>query len=209
MAELSGKVGAIYAAYGAGTLVENASVTLSGGEKQLTTNKNVIVSKVTVAIDGLVPISNAWYCTVRGLLVVTDGGSDEVFATYRYWTEGTYGNADKIGIVGGFFNWSINLVGDAIETTDKSDSGHRTYIAGLKGWNGSAEKHWLTTPLLDFIGDILIIKFLIDTTGDVADELRYEGIGVITGHGITSAVDTLVNESISFQGSSVLTYEST
>jgi len=122
-----------------------------------------------------------------------DGVGDLVWTTYAY----------EVGQVAGFFGWNFSKVGDALETTDYSDAGHRTYIAGLKGWNGSAERHWLTEEPLEWINTKLIIKFYVDKTGD----LRYEGIGIITGHGVTSAVETLVNESLSFQGDSVLTYE--
>jgi len=120
------------------------------------------------------------------------------------WTCHSY---SEVGQVAGFFNWSFSKVGDALETTDYSDAGHRTYIAGLKGWTGSAEKHWITEVPLDWIGTLLIIKLYVDNI--VSPTLRYEGWGVIVGHGVTSAVDTLVNESLSFQGDSVLTYEST
>jgi len=120
------------------------------------------------------------------------------------WTCHSY---SEVGQVAGFFNWSFNKVGDALETTDYSDAGVRTYIAGLKGWTGSAEKHWITEVPLDWIGTLLIIKLYVDNV--TSPTLRYEGWGVIVGHGVTSAVDTLVNESLSFQGDSVLTYEST
>lgn len=107
--------------------------------------------------------------------------------------------------VAGFFSWAISKVADALETTDYSDAGQRTYVPGLKGWTGSAEKHWITEDPLEWEGTKLIIKFYVDKTGT----LRYEGIGIVTGHGVTSAVDTLVNESLSFQGDGILTYEST
>lgn len=205
MAELSGKIGAIYAASGAGTAVDNEAVVLVGGVKSLA-NTNVIVSKVTSDIAGLVPITKSWYCTIQGSLVVTGGGTDTVYVTYAWWVAGTYGVAGEIGIVAGFFSWKADQKADALETTDYSDGGVRTYrVVGLKGWSGSAERHWLTELPLGWIGTLLVIKLYLD----VGNTMRYEGWGVITGDGVTSAVDTLVNESISFQGSGVLTYEST
>lgn len=266
MAEKVGKIGAVYAASGAGVAVANESVVLVGGVKSLA-NTNVLVSKVTSDAGGATPITKSWYCTVKGSLNVTDGGTDTVYVTYKYWRAGTYGKGSRsiwvketgyslddivipttendfyykcttagtsgtdeptwntvdgettedptgdtliwttyayeVGQVAGFFGWGIDKVGDALETTDYSDAGHRTYISGLKGWTGSAERHWLTEEPLEWINTKLIVKFYVD----VSNTLRYEGWGLVIGHGVTSTVDTLVNESLSFQGDSVLTYE--
>ena len=206
MAELSGKIGAIYATYGAGTAVSNEAVVLVAGVKSLA-HTNVIVSKVTSDAGGTTPITKAWYCTVKGSLVVSNGGTATVYVTYKWWTAGTYGVANQIGVVAGFFGWGADQKGEPLQTTDYSDVGVRTYIPGLKGWTGSAEKHWITEVPLEWVGTKLIIKLYLDNVA--SPTLRYEGIGIITGHGVTSTVETLVNESLSFQGDSVLTYEDT
>ena len=363
MTAKAGKLGAVYAAYGAGIDVANESRTLSGGVISLV-NTNVLVSKVTSDADGLIPITNAYYCTVKGSLVVSDGGSTTVYVTYKYWNDLDYekvtgediafvdgggsddtitsvaeafgafaigdvitisgsasnnkivtltgasvgtltvptgtltaedageevtietkligyekvtgediafvdggeGSADSItsetagafncfaigdiitisgsadnnitttvvtiagetitiatalltgeltgetvtieinlvGPVCGFFGWSADNVCDMLPTTDYCDNGHKTYIAAVKGWTGSAERHWLTEDVLEWIGDNLIIKFYID----VDNSLRYEGWVFVDAHSVTSAVDTLVNESINFQGDGILSYES-
>ena len=110
-----------------------------------------------------------------------------------------------VGQVCGFFNWGANNVCDILETTDFCDAGVRTYIAALKGWEGSAEKHWLTEENLDWIGDNLIIKFYID----VDNTMRYEGWVIVDSHSITSSVDTLVDESLNFKGDGILSRETT
>jgi hypothetical protein len=266
LTEKAGKVGAIYACSGDGIDVANETVVLVGGVKSLA-NTNVLVSKVTSDAGGTTPITKAWYCTVKGSLVVDDGGNDTVYVTYKYWRDGTYGDGSRsdwvgttayalndivlpttrnnfyykcttagtsgtteptwnttdggttadgtgtlvwttyayeVGQVAGFFNWNTNNVCDILETTDYGDSGHKTYIAALKGWTGSAERHFLTEENLDWITDNLIIKFYIDTS----NSLRYEGWAIVDSHNITSAVDTLVNESLNFKGDSILNYES-
>ena len=205
MAEKAGKIGSVHACYGSGIDVANESVTLVAGVKSLA-YANVLVSKVTSDAGGANPITKAYYCTVAGSLVVTDGGTDTVYVTYTYWVAGTFGTAGEVGQVAGFFNWSVNNVSDVLETTDYSDVGIRTYIAALKGWEGSAERHFLTEENLDWIGKQLIIKFYIDN--DSSPTLRYEGWVIVNSHSVTSAVDTLVNESLSFKGDSVLSYES-
>lgn len=206
ISEKSGKVGAVFACSGDGVAVANEEVILAAGVESLV-NTNVLVSKVTSDDAGNNPITKAYYCTVAGSLVVTDGGTDTVYVTYTYWVAGTFGTAGEIGQVAGFFSWSVNNISDVLETTDYSDVGIRTYIAALKGWEGSAERHFLTEENLDWIGEQLIIKFYIDN--DSSPTLRYEGWVIVNSHSVTSAVDSLVNESLSFKGDSVLSYEST
>jgi len=265
LTEKAGKLGAIYATYGDGIDKANEEVALTAGVGSLA-NTNVLVSAV-LKTNGGDPITKAYYCTVKGSLVVADGGTDTVYVTYKYWNEGVYAHKDaiewtasteksvgdrvlpttendyyyectvagtsggtepaawgttvggetsdnditwtchsysEVGVVCGFFNWSADNVCDILETTDYCDDGHKTYIAALKGWTGSAERHWLTEEVLEWIGDNLIIRFYVDE----ANDLRYEGWVIVDGHSITSAVDTLVNESLSFQGDSILNYES-
>ena len=265
MTAKAGKLGAVYAAYGAGIDITNEPVTLDAGVVSLT-NTNVLVSKVTSDAGGTIPITKAWYCTVKGSLVVSDGGTDEVWVTYKYWNEGVYAHKDaiewtaeavkvvgdrvypttetlfyyecttggtsgatepewettvggtqvdgtvtwtchsysEIGQVCGFFSWRADNVCDMLPTTDYCDDGHKTYIAAVKGWTGSAERHWLTEEVLEWIGDNLIIRFYVDESSD----LRYEGWVIVNTHGISSATDTLVNESLGFQGDGILSYES-
>ena len=363
MTEKAGKLGAIFACRGAGIEIENESVTLVGGVKSLA-HSNVLVSKVATNAGGTTLTTKKYSCTVKGSLVVADGGSTTVYVTYKYWNDLDYekvtgediafvdgggsddtitsvaeafgafaigdvitisgsasnnkivtltgasvgtltvptgtltaedageevtietkligyekvtgediafvdggeGSADSItsetagafncfaigdiitisgsadnnitttvvtiagetitiatalltgeltgetvtieinlvGPVCGFFGWSADNVCDMLPTTDYCDNGHKTYIAAVKGWTGSAERHWLTEEVLEWIGDNLIIKFYID----VDNSLRYEGWVFVDAHSVTSAVDTLVNESINFQGDGILSYES-
>jgi len=361
MTKKAGKLGAIFACRGAGIEIENESVTLVGGVKPLA-HSNVLVSKVATNAGGTTLTTKKYYCTVKGSLVVEEGGSTTVYVTYKYWNDLDYekvtgediafvdgGGSDdtitsvadafgafaigdvitisgsasnnkvvtltgasvgtltvatgtltaedagesvtietkligyekvtgediafvdndgagdtitsvaeafgcfaigdiititgsasnnitttivaveagiitvatalltdeiageavtiEINLVGpvcGFFSWGADNVCDMLPTTDYCDNGHKTYIAAVKGWTGSAERHWLTEDVLEWIGDNLIIKFYID----VDNSLRYEGWVFVDAHSVTSAVDTLVNESINFQGDGILSYES-
>ena len=271
MAEKSGKIGAVYAAYGDGIDVANESVTLVAGVKSLA-NTNVLVSKVTSDAGGNTLIAKAWYCTVAGSLVVEGGETDTVYVTYKYWNDGVYAHKDaidwtastakevgdrilpttpndyyyevevgndgttsdtepvtwgttvggttvdggvtwtchsysEVGQVSGFFSWGFDHKCDMLETTDYGDSGHRTYIAALKGWIGNAERHWLTEEDVDWENTKLVIKFYVDN--DSSPTLRYESWGICSGHSVSSGVDALINESLTFQGDSVLIYENT
>ncbi len=112
--------------------------------------------------------------------------------------------------VGGFYNWTLSLTADALETTNFSGStGNRTYIPGLKGWTASAEKHFLTTNnVVDSTGrpwwnSTVEIRFFTKyvASPSASDQSQYfRGDTVVTGIDQTTPVDTLVTQSVSLQG---------
>ena len=111
----------------------------------------------------------------------------------------------------GFYNWSLSYTCDTLETTDFDDStGGRSYIAGLTGWTATADKHFLTSnnEVDDWIGEAreirLFTKYVASpSTGNPA--YYFDGDTVVTGLDMTTPVDALINQSISFQGDKALT----
>lgn len=221
MSEKTGKVGAFYATSGTGQLIGEEAQTLKA-QGTWTTQKNVIVEKVFVASGTTVEWSR-WYCTPMGRLIVEDAGATAAIKIkYRYWREeGLKGTASGfIKQYGGFFNWSIDQIADVVDATAFEDSGHRVFLATLDGWTGTAERHWVDKGLFVAIGSEtikpkIIAKFYVDdldtakgigSDSDTGD--RYEGYCIVTGLSPGQAVDTLLNESLSFQGTAQLTYES-
>ena len=94
-------------------------------------------------------------------------------------------------------NWTMSLVGDALETTnfDVATSG-RTYIPGLKGWSGSFECNYSTGNTV-VPGDTgTIICRSSTATGGV-----FTGSIVVTGMDVATPVDGIVSQSYTFQGS--------
>ena len=156
-----------------------------------------IARSVTIKVAGTAVAENTYILTPSGTLTFnTAPAAVAITATYDYYV---------VIQTTGFFNWSFDHACDVLETTDYGDSGHRTYMAALKGWTGSAGRHWLTTETMDgWLATERIVKFFTDESSD--PQLRYEGWAIITGDSVTSAVDTLVNESLSFQGCGILTY---
>jgi len=108
------------------------------------------------------------------------------------------GSITCTGLVAGVKSWNLNLVGDALETTDYEDAGVRTYAVGLKGWTGSCEANWdVANHALD-VGDL--IEDLIFTI--VATTTKYTGaFAIVTGISVSSPVEGLVTMSVTFQGS--------
>lgn len=97
--------------------------------------------------------------------------------------------------------WTLNLVGDALETTNFDDSsGSRTYIPGLKGWSGSFDCFYSTgnTLVPGSTGTTIILGTSTGKTG------VWKGTALITGMDVTTPRDGLVTQSYSFQGSGTL-----
>jgi len=140
MTEKAGKLGAIYATYGDGIDVANEEVTLIAGVGSLA-HTNVLVSKVTSDAGGTTPITKAYYCTVKGSLVVANGGSDTVYVTYKYWNEGVYAHKDAA-------TWQADHayeVGDRVLPTTPNDYYYEV-AAGNDGTSDSTEPSpWGTT----------------------------------------------------------------
>ena len=222
--EKSGKVGGFYATSGTGHLVTAESGTLATNFHQLD-HKNVMVTSVYKNKQGTGAEFTRWYCTPMGKLTIKDAAATGTFSvTYRWYSEEgePWADTGSIKKYGGFFNWSLDYTCDAIEITDFSSSGHREYIAGLDGWAATADQYWVDTGIealrrRQSVGSntYIIAKFYVNdiTTAkgtqsgsDTGD--RYEGWCLITGLSPSVAIDTVVQQSLSFQGTSIITYES-
>ncbi len=221
MAEIAGKVGAFYATSGVGTEQASESHTLSTNFAWLS-HKNVLVTNVYVGSTTGGAEFPRWYCTPRGKLTIIGTAATASFnAKYRWWAEeGETGSSHGIVMQrGGFFNWSMDNTCDVVEVTDFDDSGVKQYIPTLTGWTAAAERHWITGEGAGLKGKMgsgvaMIVKFYVnddDTskgTASASDEgQRYEGYAHLTGLSPSTAVDTLTNESLTFQGTGRLSYE--
>ena len=222
MAELSGENGAVY--YNeeltdpgtSGTLVFSTGKTITscGGDLDFETEGYVAGMLVTVS-GCTTSTGNNRIFTVStvssGVLTV----SEAVTAAAPEAAEVTFTEAEPGIPVLGFYNWSLSYTGDALETTDFDDSsGGRTYIPGLTGWTATAEKHFLTAnnEVDDWVGETcelrLFLNYVAETTGapSTGNTSQYwNGDTVVTGLDMTTPVDALINQSISFQGDRALT----
>jgi predicted secreted protein len=111
-------------------------------------------------------------------------------------------------------NFSIEQTSDTIETTTMGKD-VRTYLKGMSSWSGSADVYFdeAQTSTSTFMpaltgnsvgGTPVTLKAYVkdDATNDVA----FTGTVVITGFTVNSAMDGVVEASISFQGSDTLSF---
>ena len=124
--------------------------------------------------------------------------------------------------VGGGFNWTLNVVGDAHQTTnfDNSSGGH-SFIGGLTSWSGTFDKHWLTSSNRvshyrsasstggSWMGStgikVRLFTKYVATPSTGSPSQYFSGNVTITGIDHNTPVDALIDQSISFQGQSLLT----
>jgi predicted secreted protein len=155
---------------------------------------------ITVKVDGTEQALGTYLHTVSGALVFSTapGDTEDITVTYDYYA---------ITQLGGFFNWSITQAANPLDKTDFQSAGWKEFLLGLKEWSASAERHWLTDEsLAAYIGVTKIIKLFCDANSD--PQLRWEGWAIVTGLNPSVGVDTIINESLSFQGTGQLSYES-
>lgn len=157
---------------------------------------------ITVKVAGTALATSAYTHTVSGKVTCASApaGAAAVIAIYDEYA---------ISQIGGFFNWNITQGVIMLDKTDfQSSAGWKEFLAGLKEWSATAERHWLTDEsLTSWLGVARIIKLFLDADAD--PRLRYEGWAIIKGLNPGVAVDTVINESLDFQGTGELSYEST
>ncbi|MBA7526144.1 hypothetical protein ES705_18305 [subsurface metagenome] len=139
--------------------------------------------------------------TVEEAVLVAAPENNEV--TFTEWEPGIE--------VLGFYNWTLSQSADALETTNfDNSSGGRNYIPGLTGWTATADKHFLTADneIDDWVGQTCEIRLFtkyvaVSTSSDPS--IYWKGDTVVTSLDMTTPVDALITQSISFQGDRSLT----
>jgi exopolysaccharide biosynthesis protein len=109
-------------------------------------------------------------------------------------------------------DWSISQSVDTADTTTMGDSS-RTFMAGIKSFEGSADVLWSAG---DTSGDIQAGEIVVGTTytavfypGGTSGNVSYTGEVICTSSEVTATVDDVVTASISFQGTGDLTIDNT
>lgn len=114
-------------------------------------------------------------------------------------------------------NFSVEQTADTIETTTMGKE-TRTYVRGLSAWSGSADLYFdpAQTSTSTFfpavaggaVGDspVTLKAYVKD---DASNDVAFTGTVVITGFTVNSAMDGIVEASVSFQGSGPLNFSNT
>lgn len=133
-----------------------------------------------------------------------------------------YVGTDKVLNIRSF---SLEETMETIDATTMDTDGvtHRTTRPTFQGWNGSFECYWTVTEAYDETADPNVLesassdamtftrpgKTLVEVhfwpTGDSQYELEYKGSGYITNRTISSAVDGMVEMSVTIAGTGAVT----
>lgn len=112
-------------------------------------------------------------------------------------------------------NFSIEMSADTIETSTMGTD-VRTYVRGLSTFSGSADVFFDSTdydtnettfnPTSGLVGAAGVAgKFYLSFDAAGNDDV-FQGTIIVTGYSVTSAMDGMVEASISFQGSGAVAY---
>lgn len=146
---------------------------------------------VVVKVGGSV-ISTGYSIEYPGGVVVFDSAqaSDAVVTV-----SGKYIVVEQLA---GFFNWSLTVNNTTIDATSFTSGEWSEFELATKNWEATAEKFWASTD--DFsqrMGEEVIIVLYCDF-GTV--KTRFEGYATIQSDAVSTPVNELINDSISFKG---------
>ena len=119
-------------------------------------------------------------------------------------------------VVAAVRNFTIETTADTIETSVMGTDS-RTYVKGLSSYSGSADVYFDDAQFAGFnvagsdsaVGDAPVaIKFYLnqDASNDI---VAWANTAIVTGYTINSAMDGMIEGSLSFQGSGALGYSNT
>ncbi len=109
----------------------------------------------------------------------------------------------------GFYGWTLNNTIETLDATDFADAGEKTFIAGDAGWTGTAQAHWMTGENVEqYIGTELMVRFFVKYLASPggANVYFYEGLSIVTGISVETAVGSLVERPLTFTGLGPLVY---
>jgi len=203
MAEIHGRLGAIYAPTGTGDL---SSVTFaqigSTTDYVIQTAATRILRAFTEAaeIADFTPASGTITALKRPAGVVTFASAPGATVAITSANSRIY----TLAQVGGFTDWTLNLNQELIDTTTFGAE-DRQFKNVLRGWDASAERFWIDENMTVDVGALMqsidapfAISCFVDTTG--ANLYRWVGFANIEGVDIATPTGGLVGETIRFRG---------
>ena len=119
-------------------------------------------------------------------------------------TSGRYGSVTFAGGQTTIKSWTLSYTADLYDSTNFDDStGGRSYVSGFTSWSGSFEGFYSgsNTAVPGSTGTITLLSSTGLTSG-------WRGSAIITGMDANTAVDGLVTQSYTFQGTGALAVSS-
>lgn len=202
----AGKLGAVYAPL---VDVDNnvqtttTTDTFSGDGTTTTfqlTNEYIERGSVTVTVDTVEQDEGTYEVNyITGELVFDTApasGTDNISVEYTY--------LNGLEQIGGFYEWSVDEDAGLEESPEFGDS-VVTHTQTLESWSGSANMYFgVDDRFREWVGDEIVVAFYIDTTAGT--EQRFEGWAKISTKSTDVPVDTLIEESLEFEGQTKLEY---
>ena len=144
-----------------------------------------------VEVDGVV-VTSGYSIEYPGGVIVFDAAQESsAVAT----VSGKYITVEQLI---GFFNWSLTVNNTTIDATSFTSGEWSEFVLATKNWEATAEKFWASTD--DFsqrMGEDVIVVLYCDFG---TAKTRFEGYAVIQSDEVSTPVNELVNDSISFKG---------
>ncbi|HEX6956262.1 MAG TPA: hypothetical protein VF156_15415 [Agromyces sp.] len=148
----------------------------------------------TVKVGGVTQATNTYTWDPAGGLVKFNSVMGAVTVTVDF----SYLPITKVA---GAKEWSLDMDTDLLEATTFGDSWKRR-VPGVKDATGSFNDWWVDSSFLSQLGTRLGLVLYTD----FANNLRYECFGWLKGESISSAVDGLVEDELSFEAEGNVNY---
>jgi len=144
-----------------------------------------------VEVDDVVVTSGYSIEYPGGIIVFDDAQESDAVIT----VSGKYITVEQLI---GFFNWSLTVNNTTIDATSFTSGEWSEFELATKNWEATAEKFWASTD--DFsqrMGEEVIIVLYCDFG---TAKTRFEGYATIQSDAVSSPVNELIKDSISFKG---------
>ena len=106
------------------------------------------------------------------------------------------------------YSWKLDFTAEALDSTNFSTSGWRTFVAGLKQWNASVEAYVDDTnqiPVSD-VGSTARLWMYSHVSDAAIGNLLYKGEAICTGVHPSISVEGIQSQTLDFQGTSDLIF---
>ena len=101
------------------------------------------------------------------------------------------------------YSWSLEVNCDTLDVTSFADGGERCFIRGLRGWTATAEAYVDDTNVICPSDAGSVARLWLYTKSDT---VFYRGDALLTGVTPAAAVDGVVTQTLSWQGTSDLMF---